>query len=153
MSDGMNKVILLGNLGADPELRYTQAGMAVLNLRLATNESYVDRNKEFQERTEWHTVVVWGSRGEALAKLLAKGSGLCVEGSLRTSSWEKDGVRRYKTEVHAREVRFTGKRAITAESEASGEAAEGGAPRSARAPRHGSGRLGGPNELVDELPY
>jgi single-strand DNA-binding protein len=155
MSDGMNKVILLGNLGADPELRYTAAGMPVLNLRLATSESYLDRNKEFQERTEWHTVVVWGPRGEALAKLLAKGSGVCVEGNLRTSSWEKDGVRRYKTEVYAREVLLTGKRATPVGSDAGrvGEAAEAGMPGMVKAPRTGSEKPRGPNDLVDELPY
>ena len=110
MSDGMNKVILLGNLGADPELRYTAAGAAVLNLRLATNESYVDKNKEPQERTEWHSVVIWGSRAEGLARVLTKGSGVLVEGTLRTSSYEKDGQKRYRTEVHAREICFTGRR-------------------------------------------
>jgi single-strand DNA-binding protein len=110
MSDGMNRVILLGNLGADPELRYTTAGVAVLNVRLATNESYVDRNKEPQERTEWHTVVVWGNRAEGLSRVLTKGAGVLVEGTLRTSSYEKDGQKRYRTEVHARDVFFTGKR-------------------------------------------
>ena len=68
MSDGMNKVILLGNVGANPELRYTTAGVPVLSLRLATNESYLDKNKEPQGRTEWHTVVVWGARAEGLAR-------------------------------------------------------------------------------------
>jgi single-strand DNA-binding protein len=110
MSDGMNKVILLGNLGADPELRYTTAGVAVLNVRLATSESYVDRNKEPQERTEWHTVVVWGNRAEGLSRVLTKGTGVLVEGTLRTSSYEKDGQKRYRTEVHARDVFFTGRR-------------------------------------------
>jgi single-strand DNA-binding protein len=110
MSDGMNRVILLGNLGADPDLRYTPAGVPVLSLRLATNESFVDKNKEHQDRTEWHSVVVWGARGEALGKLLQKGACVCVEGALRTSSWEKDGQRRYRTEVYAREVFLTGRR-------------------------------------------
>jgi single-strand DNA-binding protein len=110
MSDGMNRVILLGNLGADPELRYTTAGVAVLNVRLATNESYVDRNKEPQERTEWHTVVVWGNRAEGLSRVLTKGAGVLIEGTLRTSSYKKDGQKRYRTEVHARDVFFTGKR-------------------------------------------
>ncbi len=109
MSDGINRVILLGRLGADPELRTTQGGLSVLNLRLATNESYVDKAKQVQDRVEWHDVVVWGNRAEALAKILAKGDGLLVEGGLRTSSYEKDGVKRYKTEVHAREVCITAK--------------------------------------------
>ena len=110
MSDGMNRVMLLGNLGADPELRYTAAGLPVLNLRMATNESFLDRNKEPQERTEWHSVVVWGARAEALTRILGKGACILVEGWLRTSSYEKDGVKRFKTEVVAKEICLTTRR-------------------------------------------
>lgn len=110
MSDGLNRVILLGNLGSDPELRYTANGTAVLSLRLATNESFMDKNKEVQERTEWHTVIVWGTRAEALARTLGKGTGLLVEGGLRTSSFEKEGVKRYRTEIHAREICIASRR-------------------------------------------
>lgn len=110
MSDGMNRVTLLGNLGADPDLRYTPTGVAVLSMRLATSESWRDKNKELQERTEWHSVVVFGNRAEGLARVLRKGSGVLVEGGLRTSSYEKDGQVRSRTEVHAREVIFTGRR-------------------------------------------
>lgn len=106
----MNKVILFGNLGSDPELRYTASGTPVLSLRIATNESFLDKNREVQERTEWHTVVVWGTRAEALARTLNKGSGMLVEGGLRTSSYEKEGVKRYRTEIHAREICLTGRR-------------------------------------------
>ena len=103
--NGLNRVILLGNLGADPELRMTNSGQAVLKMRLATSETYLDRNKVKQERTEWHNVVVWGKRAEALGKFLSKGSKLLVEGSLRTSSYEdREGGKRYKTEVNATEV-------------------------------------------------
>jgi single-strand DNA-binding protein len=109
MSEGLNRVMLLGNLGADPELRYTQGGQAVLHLRLATTESYLDRDRVRRERTDWHAVVVWGKRAEGLAKFLTKGSGLFVEGSLRTSSYDgKDGVKRYRTEINARNVIPTG---------------------------------------------
>jgi single-strand DNA-binding protein len=108
MSDGMNRVILMGNLGADPELRFAGTGTAVLQFRMATNESYVDRNREVQERTEWHSVVVFGPRAEGLSRVLVKGSGVLIEGTLRTSSYEKDGQKRYKTEVHARELCLTG---------------------------------------------
>ena len=105
MAEGLNRVILLGNLGADPELRMTGGGTAVLKLRLATSESYLDRNKQRQERTEWHRVVVWGRRAEALGKILNKGDRLLVEGSLRTSSYDdKDGNKRYTTEVIASNV-------------------------------------------------
>lgn len=114
MSEGMNRVMLLGNLGADPELRYTPSGQAVLHMRLATNESFLDRNKVSHDRTEWHNVVVWGPRGEALAKMLTKGACILVEGWLRTSSYEKEGVKRYRTDVVAREICFTGRRSASA---------------------------------------
>lgn len=110
MSQGINRVTLLGNLGADPELRYTQAGQPVLNLRLATTESYLDKNKVRQERTDWHSVVIWGPRGEALSKILTKGSSLLIEGSIRTSSYEKDGQTRWKTEIIGNNVVLTGGR-------------------------------------------
>ncbi len=108
MSDGLNRVTLFGNLGADPELRFTQGGEAVLNLRLATTESYLDKSKERKELTEWHNVVIWGKRAEALSKILGKGSSVLIEGGLRTSSYEKDGVKVYKTEVKASEVIIAG---------------------------------------------
>src|SRR5690348_2489991 len=110
MAEGLNRVMLLGNLGADPELRYTQGGQAVLNLRLATTESYLDRNKVRQERTDWHNVVLWGKRGEALAKFLTKGTTIFVEGGLRTSSYDdKEGNKRYKTEIHATNIILAGR--------------------------------------------
>lgn len=109
MAEGLNRVILLGNLGADPELRMTNGGTAVLNLRLATSESYLDRNKQRQERTEWHRVVVWGRRAEALGKILTKGDRILIEGALRTSSYEdRDGHKRYTTEIVASNVVLSG---------------------------------------------
>jgi single-strand DNA-binding protein len=109
MAEGLNRVILLGNLGADPELRMTNGGTAVLNIRLATSESYLDRNKQRQERTEWHRVVVWGRRAEALGKLLTKGDRILIEGGLRTSSYDdKDGHKRYTTEIVATNVVLSG---------------------------------------------
>ena len=109
MSEGLNRVMLLGNLAADPELRYTQGGQAVLNLRLATNESYLDKDKVRREKTEWHNIVIWGKRGEALGKILSKGSSIFVEGSLHTSSFDdKEGNKRYKTEINAKEVILAG---------------------------------------------
>ena len=105
MAEGLNKVILIGNLGMDPELKYTQGGGAVLRLRMATTETYVDKNKQRQERVEWHTVVVWGNRAEALNKILSKGRSIGVEGRLQTRQWEdKDGGKRSTTEVVATNV-------------------------------------------------
>ena len=110
MAEGLNRVMLLGNLGADPELRFTQGGQAVLSLRLATTESYLDKDRVRKERTDWHSVVVWGKRGEALGKILAKGSTIFIEGSLRTSSYDdKEGNKRYKTEVIASNVILAGR--------------------------------------------
>jgi single-strand DNA-binding protein len=108
MAEGLNRVMLLGNLGADPELRVTPGGQAVLKLRLATNESYLDRNNVRQERTEWHRVTVWGRRAEALGKILQKGDSLFVEGRLQTSSYEKNGEKRYSTEVVANNIVLPG---------------------------------------------
>jgi len=109
MAEGLNRVLLLGNLGADPELRMTNSGQAVLKMRLATSETYLDRNKVRQERTEWHNVVVWGKRAEALGKFLTKGSRLFIEGGLRTTSYDdRDGNKRYRTEVVANNVILAG---------------------------------------------
>jgi single-strand DNA-binding protein len=109
MAEGLNRVMLLGNLGADPELRMTQGGQAVLKLRLATSETYLDRNKVRQERTEWHSVVVWGKRAEALSKILSKGSRIFIEGGLRTSSYDdREGHKRYKTEIVANNLILSG---------------------------------------------
>jgi single-strand DNA-binding protein len=109
MAEGLNKVLLIGNLGADPELSYTQTSQAILKLRLATNESFQNKAGERQERTEWHRVVVWGKRAEALGKILTKGKQLYIEGRLQTRSWDdKDGQKRYMTEVVATDIILLG---------------------------------------------
>jgi len=109
MASGINKVILIGNLGADPEVKYTPSGAAVCELRLATNESWTDKGGERQDRTEWHKVVVWGKTAENCGKYLAKGRPVYVEGKLRTESWEdKDGNKRYTTKIQAHTVQFLG---------------------------------------------
>ena len=96
--------MVIGNLGADPEVRSTQGGQTVCNIRMACTESYVDRDKQRQERTEWVRVTIWGPRGEALGKLLSKGSRIFVEGRLQTTSYDKDGEKRYSTDVVANNV-------------------------------------------------
>jgi single-strand DNA-binding protein len=105
MARGVNKVILVGNLGQDPELRYTGSGTAVCNIRLATNESYKDAGGEWVERTEWHSVVAWARLAEICNEYLKKGSQVYFEGSLQTRQWEdKDGNTRYTTEIKAKEM-------------------------------------------------
>lgn len=105
MAKGINKVILVGNLGQDPELRYTGTGTAVCNMRLATNESYKDTSGEWVERTEWHSVVAWSRLAEICNEFLKKGSQVYFEGSLQTRSYEdKDGNTKYATEIKAREM-------------------------------------------------
>jgi len=111
MAEGLNKVMLIGNLGQNPELRYTQSNQAVLTLRMATNERFKNRDGEWQDRTEWHSVVVWGKRAEGLSKVVSKGTHLYVEGRLQTRSWEdKQGQKRYTTEVVARDILLLGRR-------------------------------------------
>jgi single-strand DNA-binding protein len=105
MARGVNKVILIGNLGQDPELRYTGSGTAVCNMRLATNESYKDASGQLVDRTEWHTVVAWSRLAEICAEYLKKGSQVYFEGSLQTRSYEdRDGNTKYVTEIKAREM-------------------------------------------------
>ncbi len=105
----VNKVILIGNLGADPELKYTPSNRPVCNLSVATNEVWKDKNGQKQERTEWHRVNVWGDSAEHCSKYLAKGRSVYVEGRLQTRSWDdKDGKKRYSTEVVADRVVFLG---------------------------------------------
>ena len=105
MADGYNRVTLLGNVGADPELRVTSGGQSVLKIRMATSESYLDKNRVRQEKTEWHSVVLWGKRAEAVGKFLQKGSRVMVEGSIQTRSYDaKDGTKRYSTEINCSEL-------------------------------------------------
>lgn len=107
-SNGLNKVMLIGNLGADPELRMTQSGTACLKMRLACSETYTDKAGEKQQKTEWVSCVLWGKRGEALHRFLEKGKSVFIEGKLSTSSYEKDGQKVYKTEVNVTEIILLG---------------------------------------------
>jgi single-strand DNA-binding protein len=100
----MNRVTLFGNLGAEPELRTSGNGQAVLSFSLATNEVWIDKDQNKQERTEWHRIVMFGARATPLSRLLSKGEKVLVEGRLHTSSYEKDGVKRYRTEVVASDL-------------------------------------------------
>jgi len=156
MAEGLNRVLLLGNLGADPELRVTPGGQAVLKLRLATTESYLDRSNTRQERTEWHRVTVWGKRGEALAKFLTKGDRIFVEGRIQTSSYEKNGEKRYSTDVIANNIILAGGGHGRSDGEAQ-RAHGGGAPPGAPAATGGGGGGddfgGGFGGGGDEIPF
>ncbi|HKC16637.1 MAG TPA: single-stranded DNA-binding protein [Steroidobacteraceae bacterium] len=113
MARGVNKVILIGNLGADPETRSMPSGMTVANIRIATSESWKDKQSgEQKERTEWHNVALFGRLGEIAGEYLRKGSQVYVEGSLRTRKWQdKEGRDRYTTEVIASDMQMIGGRA------------------------------------------
>ncbi|RMH45472.1 MAG: single-stranded DNA-binding protein [Gammaproteobacteria bacterium] len=105
----LNKVFLIGNLGTNPETRYTQDGTCVCNIRLATTERYKDRNGDQKKRTEWHKVILWGRLGEIAEQYLIKGSRVFIEGRIETRKWQdKDGNDRYTTEIRASEMKMLG---------------------------------------------
>ena len=111
---GINKVILIGRLGRDPEVRYTPDGSAVANFSIATSEEWKDKETgEKRERTEWHRIVAWRKLGEICGEYLSKGRQVYIEGKLQTRSWEKDGSTRYTTEIVATDVQFLGGREST----------------------------------------
>jgi single-strand DNA-binding protein len=120
----VNKVILVGNLGRDPETRYTGAGQAVCNFTLATNETYKDRNGERQKRTEWHRIVAWQKRAEFAQQYLKKGSLIYLEGSIRSREWtDKEGQKHTTVEIIASEFRFIGSKSDSASAGARSSAA------------------------------
>ena len=130
----VNKVILIGNLGADPELKYTPTSRPLCNLRIATTEVYKDKGGQRQEKTEWHRVTVWGDQAENCSKYLSKGRSVYVEGRLQTRTYDKDGQKHYATDVVADRVVFL--------AGGGGAGAEGGArrpPGGAGAPAGGAG--------------
>ena len=105
MSHSVNKAVLIGRLGVDPEIRYTPSGLPVVNVSLATNETYTNRDGERVEKTEWHRLVLWRSLAEIAGKYLQKGSTVYVEGPIRTRSWEdSEGRERFTTEIEVREM-------------------------------------------------
>tara|TARA_Y100000768_G_C23918509_1_gene653636 strand:- start:866 stop:1303 length:438 start_codon:yes stop_codon:yes gene_type:complete len=114
---GINKVILVGNLGQDPEIKYTAGGAAVTTLSLATSESWKDKDTGTdQEKTEWHRVVLWRRLAEIAGEYLKKGSKVYIEGQLQTRKWEQDGQTRYTTEVIGRDMQFLDSRGSTSDS-------------------------------------
>ena len=112
MTKSVNKVILVGNVGQDPEVKYTPSGTPVAKFSLATNERFKDRNDEWQDRTEWHNIVAWQRLAEIVGEYIRKGSRLYIEGKLQTSSWDdrQGGGKRYRTEIVARDIVLLGSR-------------------------------------------
>ena len=145
MAGGVNKVILVGHLGADPDMRYTPSGQGVCELRLATSESWNDKNGQRQERTEWHRIVVWGKRAEVCSKYLAKGPQVFVEGRIQTRNYDdKDGNKRYITEIIANDVQFLGGgKGDGATGRSGGRSDDGGPPPPSDADFGGYGGGGG----------
>ena len=135
---GVNKAIILGHLGRDPELRYLQSGQPVCKLNIATSRKYTNKNNESVEETEWHRVSVWGKQAEHCNNYLTKGRQVYVEGRLRTSSYDKDGQKHYTTEIVADTVQFIGGR-----GEGGGEGGGGGAPGAGGGYGGGGGRPAG----------
>ncbi|MEW5799088.1 MAG: single-stranded DNA-binding protein [Bacteroidota bacterium] len=133
MSRSLNKVMLIGNLGKDPELKYTPSGVAVATFSMATSEQWKDQDGNAQERTEWHNIVAWRKLAEIVGEYLKKGKKVYVEGKLQTRNYEKDGVKRYITEIVADQIIMldgAGQR-----SNSSASAAEETAPATSDAPK------------------
>ena len=158
----VNRVILVGRLGRDPETRYTGSGQAVANFSVATDESYKDRNGERQKRTEWHKIVVWGKQAEIAQQYLKKGSLIFIEGRIQSREWQdKEGQKRTSFEIVANNFRMLGGRAESAAAAGGGEMG-GGASRGGdlepAAPAEesyggGGGQTGGPEISDEDIPF
>ncbi len=154
MAEGVNKAILIGNLGKDPDLSYTQSGTARCKFSLATTESYTTGSGERQDRTEWHNIIVWGKQAEVVSKFLQKGRKVYLEGRIQTRSWddEQSGQKRYMTEINAQKVVFLGGR-----NEGGGGGQGGGYPdRGGQRPSGGYDQGPPPSNLGpddDDIPF
>ena len=147
----VNKVIIVGNMGRDAEVRYTPGGAAVATLSLATTDVWNDKAGQRQEKTEWHRVVVWGKQAETLAEYLTKGRQIYVEGRLQTRQWDdKDGNKRYTTEIRSDRIVLLGGRGGAGEG--GGGGGDYGSPRPTSS--YGGGAAPGPPELTeDDIPF
>jgi single-strand DNA-binding protein len=158
----INKVILIGNLGKDPEVRHLEGGVAVARFPLATSETFKDKNGERQERTEWHNIVVWRGLAEVAEKYVKKGQSVYIEGRIRTNSYQdKDGVQRYNTEIVADNMTMLGGKPEGGGNQGGGSYANEAASNSANASNSGSGASKGSGsskpvayeEEPDDLPF
>ena len=151
----LNKVMLIGRLGQDPEVRYTQSNTAVATLNLATNERYRDSNGEYQDRTEWHRVVAWGRTAEVCQQYLSKGSLIYVEGPLQTREWEDNqGQKRYTTEVKALQMTMLDSRGGNGGGMGSAPSAPANhAPSTSSTPDTGVNKTVNLDDIDDDLPF
>lgn len=152
MARSVNRVTLLGHLGQDPELKYTPSGQAVTRLRLATSDRWKDKNGEWQDRTEWHTVVCWAKMAETASQYLTKGSQVFIEGRLQTRSWDdKEGKKHYSTEVVANDMVMLGGRGQGGGERRGGTAPGYAAPEEAPEPVHAAPQ--GTEITDDDIPF
>jgi single-strand DNA-binding protein len=156
MAKSVNKVILVGNLGKDPEVKYTPSGVPVAKFSLATNERYKDKAGEWQDRTEWHNIVAWQRLAEIVGEYVKKGSKVYIEGRLQTSSWEdkQSGEKKYRTEIIAQDLVLLGGRG---EGDGEGRVSRGasaGASADQRASHADEAAQAHPAEITDEdIPF
>ncbi|NOY69076.1 MAG: single-stranded DNA-binding protein [Deltaproteobacteria bacterium] len=162
MARGINKVILVGNLGKDPEIRYTQDGQAVANFTIATTDTWKDKvTGEKREKTEWHRIVAFRRLGEICGQYLSKGKQVYIEGKLQTRSWEQDGIKRYTTEIVANEMQMLGSKGDSAGYgggyDAGGQAAqparETNPPPAASEPVSSNAPSPAPAPIDDDIPF
>ena len=148
----VNKVILIGNLGADPETRYLPSGDAVTNIRIATTDSWKDKSGEKQEHTEWHRVAFFGKTAEIAGEYLKKGSPVYIEGRIRTRKWQdKEGQERFSTEIVADRMQLLGGRGGGAETMSREPAGAGAGAAPSKQPARKSG--GGFDDMDDDIPF
>ena len=154
MAKSVNKVILVGNLGKDPEVKFTPGGTAVAKFSLATNERFKDKAGEWQDRTEWHNIVAWQRLAEILGEYVKKGTKLDIEGRLQTSSWEdtQSGEKKYRTEIIAHDLVLLGGRGDAGDSEGGGSRSRGAAASGNASPPEQE--AGEPAHITDEdIPF
>ena len=150
----VNKVILVGRLGRDPETRYTSGGQAVCHFSLATDESFKDKSGERQKRTEWHRITVWGKQAEIAQQYLKKGAQIYLEGSIRTSEWtDKEGQKKTSYEINASTFRMLGSRSDSMGGGAARSAAAGSADFDAEAPAPAEHEQAGPEVTDEDIPF
>jgi single-strand DNA-binding protein len=150
----VNKVILVGNLGRDPETRYMPDGGAITNVSIATTEQWKDKNGEKQEKTEWHRVAFFGKLAEIAGEYLKKGSQVYVEGRLQTREWEKDGVKRYTTEIIANQMQMLGSRQGMGGGAPDRDADRGEASSRPAASKPAAAKSGGKfDDFEDDIPF